>query len=107
MPHGPLDRVRAYYNARGESEWHRLDNPYEGAVGHERPRRALGGLLPPRARVLDLGGGPGKGTIWLARRGHRVVLADLSPRLLEIARRELAQAGVEAEAVLEVEAHDL
>jgi len=103
----PLDPVRAYYDARGESEWHRLDNPYEGAVEQELHRRAFAELLPPQGRVLDLGGGPGKWTIWLARRGHRVVLADLSPGLLEIARRELAEAGVEAEAVLEVDARDL
>ena len=57
--------------------------------------------------MLDLGGGPGKWTIWLARRGHRVVLADLSPKLLAIARRELAEAGVEAEAVLALDARDL
>ena len=36
-----------------------------------------------------------------------MVLADLSPGLLEIARRELAEAGVEPEAVLEVDARDL
>jgi SAM-dependent methyltransferase len=102
-----LDPVRAYYDARGESEWHRLDNPYEGAVEQELHRRAFEELLSPEARVLDLGGGPGKWTIWLARRGHRVVLADLSPGLLEIARRELAEAGVEPEAVLEVDARDL
>ena len=107
MPTRKLDHVRAYYDARGESEWHRLDNPYEGAVEQELHRRAFEELLPPGARVLDLGGGPGKWTIWLAQRGHRVVLADLSPKLLEIARRELAAAGVEAEAVLEVDARDL
>jgi ubiquinone/menaquinone biosynthesis C-methylase UbiE len=103
----PLDPVRAYYDARGESEWHRLDNPFEGAVEQELHRRAFEELIPPGARVLDLGGGPGKWTIWLARRGHRVILADLSPGLLEIARRELAEAGVEPEAVLEVDARDL
>lgn len=102
-----LEPVRAYYDARGESEWYRLENPYEGAVEQDLHRRAFEELLPPGARVLDLGGGPGRWTIWLARRGHRVVLADLSPGLLEIARRELAEAGVEAEAVLEVDARDL
>jgi SAM-dependent methyltransferase len=101
------DPVRAYYDVRGESEWHRLDNPHEGAVEQELHRRAFEELLPPGARVLDLGGGPGRWTIWLARRGHRVVLVDLSPRLLEIARRELAEAGVEPEAVLEGDARDL
>jgi SAM-dependent methyltransferase len=103
----PLDAVRAYYDARGVSEWFRLENPYEGAIEQEMHRRAFEELLPPGARVLDLGGGPGRWTIWLARQGHRVVLADLSPRLLEIAARELAEAGVEPEAVLEVDARDL
>ena len=81
--------------------------PYEGAIEQELHRRAFEELLPPGARVLDLGGGPGRWTIWLARRGHRVVLADLSQRMLEIAQRELAEAGVEPEAVLEVDARDL
>jgi SAM-dependent methyltransferase len=99
--------VRDYYQARGESEWHRLDNPYEGAIEQELHRRAFAELIPAGARVLDLGGGPGKWTIWLLRRGHRVILGDLSPRMLDLGRRELAAAGVEAEAVLEVDARDL
>jgi ubiquinone/menaquinone biosynthesis C-methylase UbiE len=103
----PLEPVRAYYDARGESEWHRLENPYEGAIEQELHSRAFEELLPPGARVLDLGGGPGRWTIWLARRGHRVVLADISQRMLQIARQRLAEAGVEPEAVLEVDARDL
>ena len=104
----PLDDpVRAYYETRGESEWHRLDNPYEGLVEREMHVRALSRWLPPGGRVLDVGGGPGQWTIWLLRRGHRVVLGDLSPRMLEIARRELTAAGVAAEDVIELDARDL
>jgi len=102
-----LDAVRAYYEVRGESEVHRLANPFEGAIEEDIHRRAFAELLPAGARVLDLGGGPGHWTIWMLKRGHRVVLADLSPRMLELARRDLAAAGVEAEAVLEVDARDL
>lgn len=102
-----LDPVRGYYDVRGESEVHRLANPYEGAIEENLHRRAFAELLPPGARVLDLGGGPGHWTIWMLKRGHRVVLADLSPRMLELARRDLAAAGVEAEAVLEMDARDL
>jgi SAM-dependent methyltransferase len=106
-PADRVDEVRAYYDARGESEWHRLDNPYEGAIEQEMHRRAFEELIPPGARVLDLGGGPGKWTIWLLRRGHRVVLGDLSPKMLEIAWREIAAAGLAAEQVLELDARDL
>ncbi len=106
-----LDPVRSYYEVRGESEWHRLDNPFEGAVEREIHRRVFEAEIPRGARVLDLGGGPGHWTIWLAQRGNRVVLADLSPAMLTIARREIAAAGVAVqdlvEDIVEVDARDL
>ncbi|GAC1330867.1 MAG: methyltransferase domain-containing protein [Candidatus Dormibacteria bacterium] len=106
-PGDALDPVRDYYQERGESEWHRLDNPFEGSVEWDFHRRAFEELLPAGARVLDGGGGPGKWAIWLIRRGHPVVLGDLSTKMLEIARRELEAAGVTAEAVVELDARDL
>ncbi len=100
-------RVRDYYGVRAESEWHRLAVPFDGEVEWELHRRAFEHWLAPGARVLDLGGGPGRWAIWLARRGHPVVLGDLSPVQLAIARREAAAAGVALEAVIEVDARDL
>jgi len=50
--------------------------------------------LVPESRILDIGGGPGCYAIWLAQRKHRVVLADLSPKLLEIAREKIGETGV-------------
>jgi ubiquinone/menaquinone biosynthesis C-methylase UbiE len=104
-----IERVRAYYESRGESEWHRLALPFDGAIEWELHRRTFERFLPPGARVLDLGGGPGRWTVWLAQRGHRVVLADLSPAMLEIARREIAAAGVSdrVDAIAEADARDL
>jgi SAM-dependent methyltransferase len=60
-------------------------------------------------RVLDLGGGPGRYAIELARQGHRVVLADLSPILLEQARERIDRSdiGAQIEAIDEVSADDL
>lgn len=59
--------------------------------------------------MLDLCAGPGRYSIWLAERGHRVTLAELSPRLLEIARGHIAAAGVgdQIEAAVEADARDL
>jgi S-adenosylmethionine-dependent methyltransferase len=102
-----VDRVREYYQIRGESEWHRLAAPFDGGVEWELHRRALAEWLPPRSRVLDVGGGPGRWAIWLAQRGHRVALGDLSPAQLEIARREIAAAGVTVEETVELDARDL
>jgi SAM-dependent methyltransferase len=44
--------------------------------------------------VLDLGGGAGRYTLWLAQQHYRVTLLDLSPNLLDIARHKVAEAGV-------------
>ncbi len=103
------DAVRAYYASFGEREWARLESPDDGAVEFSITCHTLATYLPPGARVLDIGGGPGRYAIWLAQRGHRVVLADLSPELLSIARTKIAQAGVSAmvEDIVEADARDL
>jgi ubiquinone/menaquinone biosynthesis C-methylase UbiE len=50
--------------------------------------------LPRTGLVLDAGGGPGRYTIELAKRDYEVVLLDLSPECLAIARKEIMKAGV-------------
>ena len=67
----------------------------------------LTGHLPVGARVLDLGGGPGRYAIWLAEHEYRVTLADVSPELLAIARERIDVAGVEVQAIVEADARDL
>jgi SAM-dependent methyltransferase len=54
--------------------------------------------LPPEGVVLDAGGGPGRYTIELARRGYDVVLMDLFPVQLDIARDEVAKEPPEVQA---------
>jgi SAM-dependent methyltransferase len=55
-------------------------------------------MLRPRGdeRVLDLACGSGRHSLELRRRGFEVVGADISPELLEIARKEAADQGLEA-----------
>jgi SAM-dependent methyltransferase len=98
------DPVRDYYAAFGEMEWSRLDRD-EGVIEWIVNTTFIERHLAAGARVLDLGGGPGRYTGWLAARGHRVVLADLSPDLLDIARRRLTSPNVEA--IVEADARDL
>jgi SAM-dependent methyltransferase len=101
--------VRAYYAGFGEREWDRLEHMPDGRIEFAVTCDALARYLPPCVRVLDLGGGPGRYTIWLAQRGHRVTLADLSPEMLAIARQRIHEASVEGrvEAVIEADARDL
>jgi len=97
-----------YYEQFGEKEWERLTWP-EGQIEFVITQDAFSRHLPQDARILDLGGGPGRWTIWLAQRGFRVTLADLSPYLLEIARRKIQEYGVnqQVEEVVNVDVCDL
>jgi SAM-dependent methyltransferase len=65
----------AHYALGHERE--RLDNP-RGIVEFERTKVILERYLPPPpARIADIGGGPGRYALWLAKRGYRVVHRDL------------------------------
>ncbi|HWE60452.1 MAG TPA: methyltransferase domain-containing protein [Chloroflexota bacterium] len=103
------DQVRAYYDRFGEQEWLRLTRPDDGALEFHLTCHLLGTYLPPQAHVLDIGAGPGRYSIWLAQQGHRVVLADLSPELLRIAREKVADTDVanQVEEIVEADACDL
>jgi len=103
------DDVRAYYDSFGEREWERLTRPDDGAVEFAVTRRAIENFMPPAARVLDIGGGPGRYSLWLAERGHQVTLADLSPALIDLAREKVAAdpAGTRIEEIVVADACDL
>lgn len=104
-----IEAVRRYYASRSEREWTRLGDSTEGSIEWSLTTRRISRHLTAPSRVLDIGGGPGRYAIWLARQGHRVVLADLSPDLLAIARERIRAAGVESlvEEVVESDACDL
>jgi S-adenosylmethionine-dependent methyltransferase len=85
------DLVRGYYDKRADEEWQRHDrHRMEFAVS----KRLLSDYLPPRGRVLDCGGGPGRYAIWLASQGYEVTLFDLSRACLDRARAEAGLLGV-------------
>ena len=63
------------------------------------PTTSVGFRLRPGDRVLDVGAGPGRFTIELARLGADVVVVDLSPRQLELNREKVAEAGLEERVV--------
>ena len=55
--------------------------------------RAFLDALPARARVLDLGCGPGRSAAMMAREGHDVIATDASAAMIRLAQ---AQPGVRA-----------
>jgi S-adenosylmethionine-dependent methyltransferase len=84
--------VERYYDESAQREWERLErHPMELAL----TMRALADYLPtPPAAILDVGGGPGRYAIELARQGYAVTLVDLSRGCLDLAREKADTAGV-------------
>lgn len=87
--------VKKYYQEYGIREWKRLtQDPYH-KLEFNTTLHFLKKYLPKKGLILDAGGGPGRYTIELAKLGYNVVLVDLTPKLLEIAKREIKKARVQ------------
>jgi SAM-dependent methyltransferase len=89
--------VERFYDVNAEREWARLTfehEPHRWLEFQVGMQIMVKYLPPPPARVLDLGSGPGRYAIALAQRGYTVTLLDLSGESLDLARRNVAQAGV-------------
>jgi ubiquinone/menaquinone biosynthesis C-methylase UbiE len=90
-----VDRlVKEWYTSNASIEWRRLhQDPYH-QIEFMVTMRFLEKYLPKCSTVLDAGGGPDRYSIELAKRGYNIVLLDLVPEMLEIARRKMRRAGV-------------
>lgn len=87
-----MNRIESFYDEHAEYEWERLDRH---CMEFAMNLKLLEEYLPePPARVLDVGGGPGRYAIHLARMGYEVTLLDLSASNLALARQKAAEAGV-------------
>lgn len=53
--------------------------------------------LPSGSRILDVGCGTGRHSVELAKRGYQVTGVDISPGMLDVARKKAGEAGVEVE----------
>jgi SAM-dependent methyltransferase len=88
-------RVKNFYTGYVRKEWNRLIRDAYHRLEFETTLYFLKKYLPKEGRILDAGGGPGRYTIELARRGYDVTLLDLTPANLEFARRQIRRARVQ------------
>jgi len=88
--------VKEYFDANAEHEWNRLFQDGYHRLEYTVHTHFLNMYLPRRGLILDAGGGPGRYTIELSKKGYQMVLLDLSPKCLEIAKREIRNAKVES-----------
>ena len=65
-----IETVRAFYDEHAAGEWERIAGRPEFLL----TCRFLDRLIPEDSRVADIGGGPGRYSLHLAKRGCRVTL---------------------------------
>ena len=89
--------LETYFDRTASKTWERLtsDAPVSRIrqtvrAGRDQMRRTLLNILPHDlngSRVLDAGCGPGQMAVELANRGADVVAVDISPSLIEVAKK--------------------
>jgi len=88
------DTVKQWFSQKANVEWRRLGRDPYHQIEFLVTMHFLEKYLPKQGLVLDAGGGPGRYTIELAKRGYDVVLLDLVPEMLKLAKRKIQKAGV-------------
>jgi SAM-dependent methyltransferase len=86
--------IQSFYSNQVQYEWRRLVKDAYHRLEFSTTLHFLDKYLPPGGLILDAGGGPGRYTLELARRGYEVVLLDLTPENLEFAQRRARRAGL-------------
>ena len=88
------DGLREFFNSYAGKEWGRLEASLQGRIKYSVHRYILDKYLKPGLEVLDVGCGPGRFALHIAKTGASVTLIDISERQLELARIKLSEAGV-------------
>jgi SAM-dependent methyltransferase len=88
--------VKEYYAENVSSEWHRLVKDAYHRLEFTTTLHYLDKYLPPHGLVLDAGGGPGRYTFELAKKGYDVTLLDAVQPNLDFAKRMVRRHGLQA-----------
>ena len=89
------DVVRNFYNAEVAHEWARIDGRPEFLI----TCRFMDRYIKPGDTVLDIGGGPGRYSLYLAAKSCQVTLLDLSPENVRFAQAKAMELGLALRAV--------
>ncbi|MDG7009031.1 MAG: methyltransferase domain-containing protein [Nitrososphaerota archaeon] len=81
--------VRRFYTGSVKNEWARLQSDPYHKLEFDTTLEFLRRYLPNSGLILDAGGGPGRYTIHLARRGYDMVLSDYTPANLRFAEAQI------------------
>lgn len=77
------------YGADPTYEWNRLIKDAYHRLEYETSMWMLKRHLPKKGTILDAGGGPGRYTISLAKRGYMMTLLDYTPQHIALAEKTI------------------
>jgi len=87
--------IQEYYDTSVEVEWNRIAGRPEFLL----TCRMLDRYIKPGQKVLDIGGGPGRYSLYLAAKGCDVTLLDLSPQNTKFATAQAQEQGLTIKAI--------
>ncbi|UYO99769.1 methyltransferase domain-containing protein [Oceanotoga sp. DSM 15011] len=99
-----MKKVRKYYDDFVEEEWMRLD---KHKIEFEITKRNMKKYIKNNSRILDIGSGPGRYSIYLSQLGHKVTCVDISQNNLIFAKKKAEHFNVEIEKFINTDAINL
>ena len=86
-----MSEIKEYYDEQYD-EWARLGRH---RIEFDITKRYLDEFLAgENLKIIDIGGGPGRYSIYLSQKGHQVTLVDLSKRNIEVAKAKTCEVGI-------------
>ncbi|MFW9769032.1 MAG: class I SAM-dependent methyltransferase [Candidatus Thorarchaeota archaeon] len=85
--------IEGYFDKFTDDEWERLDRTPKGKVQFHIHQHFLRKHLKKGDRVLEIGSGPGRFTIELAKLGARISVVDISNEQLRLNKEKVKDAG--------------
>jgi S-adenosylmethionine-dependent methyltransferase len=86
-----VEIVRKFYDETVNYEWNRLERH---KVEYELSKRFMNRHIKLNDKVLDIGGGPGKYSLYFSELGCDVTLADLSQKNVDFALNKAKELGL-------------
>lgn len=99
-----MNEIEHWYDEKYD-EWDRLQRH---KIEFDITKRYLDeNISGKNLEIFDIGGGPGRYSIYLAEKGHRVSLLDLSKRNIEVAKEKSVERNIKLEAYIHGNALEL
>lgn len=87
--------IESHFDGETISEWERMENSPRNRVSFHIHNHYLKKYIKPGQTIFEIGSGPGRFSIELAKLGAKIGVADISAKQLELHEEKLKEAGYE------------